>query len=88
MENRKRKDGEDMKEPKITQAELMAALDSLRQDHTPDFTEEQYEYIHYARVKAPQVYWKDIMDFLKTHFDIDVKCTTLRNRYNDWLKNK
>lgn len=77
-----------MNKPKFSQEDLYLALDQLRHAHTPDFTEEQYEYIHYARSKSPSVYWKDIIDFLKIHFDIDVKGTTLRARYQEWLKNK
>ena len=69
-----------MKEPKITESEWKAELDRCRHG-APEFTEEQWRAIEYARDTKPAVMWKDLVAFLKRRYNISIHVNTLRNRY-------
>ncbi len=71
--------------PTITKEELFAELDKLRGGRLPQFTKEQYEYIHYARSKSVPVTWNNLRIFFKKQFDINIHPKTLLWRYSEWL---
>jgi hypothetical protein len=69
-----------MKEPRITESEWKAELDRCRHG-APEFTEEQWKAIEYARDTKPAVQWNDLATFLKRRYNITIGTRALAYRY-------
>ena len=75
-----------MKPPKITESEWKAELDRLREKRMPEFSEEVYKYIDYARTGGNPVMWGDVAAGLKKHFNITGNVKSIQYRYENWKK--